>query len=86
MEKLNIKLGYAIDQNTEAVINSANGLLIHDSSGAGRIRELSSSINIKLIEEKLKLLNPEVKNYLMYISKKHNWNMKFANISLLFMQ
>jgi O-acetyl-ADP-ribose deacetylase (regulator of RNase III) len=80
---INIKFGFAIDQECGFVINSANGLLVHDSSGAGRIREVSSSVNGDSIKEEFSNLDTSLKKYILHISEKNKWNIKFANISAI---
>jgi O-acetyl-ADP-ribose deacetylase (regulator of RNase III) len=78
--------GYAIDKNVDVVINSANGWLIQDSSGAGKIRELSNPLNENekaLFEHLFEMLPKKVKAFYKEKQKKGDWKPRKANLSSL---
>ena len=70
---------YAIETPAECVINSANGLLMHDSSGAGRIRECSSECEELLFKNVFMKLPLDMQEFITIRSKEHNWKPRFAN-------
>jgi O-acetyl-ADP-ribose deacetylase (regulator of RNase III) len=78
--------GFAADKEVDIVINSANGYLIPDSSGAGRIRELSDELTH---EEKAEFdyyfseLPQKIKELYLEKQKNGGWESKKANLSCL---
>ncbi|MFH1637311.1 MAG: hypothetical protein ABIB71_02700 [Candidatus Woesearchaeota archaeon] len=78
--------GFAIDQDVEVAINSANGFLLLGTSGAGRIRELSNKLNENEIREYNELLDeirPEIKNWYNRVYSKHSWQKTYAQLVCL---
>lgn len=85
---MNIKkvAGFAVDQDTEVIVNSANGWLFADSSGAGRIREASKSLTQseqKEFDTLFKLLPENVQEFFEKKRTAHNWKYKHENLSCI---
>lgn len=75
-----VEEGFAADKDVEGIINSANGLLCHDSSGAGRIREKSAPIeDYEAFEKDLDCIPEDIKNFYELKSQEHGWKFKKAN-------
>lgn len=70
---------YAIDTLAECIINSANGLLMQDSSGAGRIRELSKDCSKEEFVASFKKIDIHMQHYILKRAKDHGWKPRFAN-------
>jgi len=78
--------GYAVEKNTDVSINSANGLMHMDSSGAGIIREHSEKLSDdETIEfrELFRKLPVDIRNYWEERRKEHGWEYRKANLSAL---
>ncbi|MFT4326854.1 MAG: hypothetical protein ACMXYK_05100 [Candidatus Woesearchaeota archaeon] len=76
--------GYAIEKDVDVVINSANGWLIQDSSGAGAIRERSDMLNQKekeLFEVLFSKLPANARALYEKKRKDHGRENKLANLS-----
>ncbi|MFT4310088.1 MAG: hypothetical protein ACMXYC_00475 [Candidatus Woesearchaeota archaeon] len=78
--------GYAIDQNVQCVINSANGCLIHDSGGAGALREYSRALlpqEQKRYALLLRTLPSHVRALHVYVANARGWEPRFVNLCAL---
>ncbi|MGM5483803.1 MAG: hypothetical protein ACQER9_02695 [Nanobdellota archaeon] len=76
--------GYAVDKDVEIIINSANGLLMLGSSGAGKIRKLSGKLNKEEYQEYTALLDKlplQIKEFYQNQYKVHGWELGYAQIS-----
>jgi len=80
------KKGYAIEQDVDIVVNSANGFLLFGSSGAGEIRNKSQRLNfLEKIKYNLLLdkLHPNIKKWYKSTYSKHNWKPSYAQLKAL---
>lgn len=78
--------GYAAEQDTEIIVNSANGYLLLGTSGAGKIRELSDKLClIEKIKYKLALnrLGDDIKQWYDQTYKSNGWSPTYAQLSCL---
>lgn len=67
---------YAIQTPAQAIINSANGYLLHDSGGAGKIRQSACTLTTqqsKDYNKMLKKLPLNVSNLFINIAQQHQW-------------
>ncbi|MBN1385956.1 hypothetical protein JW968_03185 [Candidatus Woesearchaeota archaeon] len=76
--------GYAINKKADAIVNSANGLMLLGTSGAGKIREKSEKL--KTPEKAaynllLRKLPKEIRHYYTMMYDKHNWEPRYAQMS-----
>jgi len=79
-------VGFAINQNVDAVLNSANGFLLLGTMGAGEIRKMSSPLNgseRKEYDDILNSIKPEIKMWYNRVYKKNNWNLSCAQLDCL---
>jgi len=84
--QITYETGYAITKDVEVVINSANGLLFADSTGAGAIREVSEDLTKLERLEFDQLFNAapvEIQEFFEQKRKKHGWQYKHENLSCL---
>jgi O-acetyl-ADP-ribose deacetylase (regulator of RNase III) len=84
--KLFFETGFAASKKVDVIINSANGLLFADSSGAGAIREASgdfSSASKKEFEKLFSALPALTRSFFEEKRLKHAWEYKFENLSCL---
>jgi|FLOH01.1.fsa_nt_gi O-acetyl-ADP-ribose deacetylase (regulator of RNase III) len=84
--RINYEPGFAIEKDVEVVINSANNNLLLGTSGAGKIRELSSKLSF--VETfnywiMLKYLPRNMKKWYRESYKKHGWEVRKAQVSCL---
>lgn len=78
--------GFAIDTRAQYVINSANGLLVPNTGGAGRIREKSKALTQKENEELQKILAKapkEMREIYLRKQKRHGWQPNYHVLACL---
>jgi O-acetyl-ADP-ribose deacetylase (regulator of RNase III) len=84
--KIEYVAGYAIDQDADFIVNSANNSLILATSGAGRIREISPQLNLLewlLYQTYLFRISPTDRKRFRRLYRKHNWLLTRAQLSSL---
>ena len=84
--KLERVAGFAVDQDVDLVVNSANGLLMLGSSGAGRIRDLSADLTLAEDAEYdslLKRLGRDIRNFYLDNYSSHGWKRHHAQMGCL---
>ena len=83
---LKCQTGYAITKDVDVAINSANGLLFADSTGAGAIREASRPLSLaeKRAFNKLFAVAPQnIQSFFEHKRKMHGWKYRYENLSCL---
>ncbi|NQU79313.1 hypothetical protein HQ545_06120 [Candidatus Woesearchaeota archaeon] len=78
--------GFAVNKRVDVVINSANGLLLLGTSGAGAIRDKSQPLTLKEKNEYLSILKSlpkSVCNDYQRVYKEHNWTSTYAQLGCL---
>lgn len=78
--------GFAIDTRAQYVINSANGLLVPNTGGAGRIREKSAPLTKKEeleLQTILEKLPEEIREIYMRKQKRQGWKSKYHLVACL---
>jgi hypothetical protein len=86
--KIRFEQGYAIDKPVQAVINSANWWLCHDSSGAGAIRKVTRNLSQNETEVLLKLYEQMPKEGKFIFNdkmSKGNWDFNYASLASLYL-
>lgn len=81
-----LEKGFAIEKDVEVVINSANGLLMLGTSGAGKIRGHSENLSKEDVvdyEYELKKLPPEIQKFILHEYDEKKWHLTYAQLSSL---
>jgi len=84
--KVLYETGYAVTKDVEVVINSANGLLFADSTGAGAIRDASEDLSETErfdFDQLFSKAPPELQNFFEKKREKHGWYYHHENLSCL---
>jgi O-acetyl-ADP-ribose deacetylase (regulator of RNase III) len=86
--KVSFEKGYAIEKPVQAVINSANWWLCHDSSGAGAIRKATRDLTkneTEVITRLYSQLSAEGKVVFEDKKTKGNWDFNYASLASLYL-
>lgn len=83
---MKIVKGFAIDTKAKYIINSANGLLVPNTGGAGRIREKSAGLTIKEEIELNQLLEKapkKIRTIYLRKQKRQGWKPNYHALACL---